>query len=166
MAGTGPAPAAQKRRRNKENIEELPGEGYQGDFPALPKTYRLERIVLVKDKGSDKKVPELKLANIAYLKATREWYETWARSPMAVEFTGVHWQRLQRIARIVDQYEREADPKILAEIRLQEAGFGGTPLDLRRLGRKITPAVETPGRQHTARAKSTASRRARLSIVK
>jgi hypothetical protein len=57
MAGTGPAPAEQKRRRNKDQFEELPAEGYQGDFPKLPKTYRVERTVWVKDKDSGKKVP-------------------------------------------------------------------------------------------------------------
>jgi hypothetical protein len=164
MAGTGPAPAEQKRRRNKDQFEELPAEGYQGDFPKLPKTYRVERTVWVKDKDSGKKVPETKVFNVAYLRGTRDWYETWARSPMAIEFTGVDWQRLQRIARLVDAYERSPSKELLAEIRLQEAGFGGTPLDRRRMGRKIgerAAATAAPAKRRKA-----SGRRARLSVVK
>lgn len=162
MAGTGPAPEAQKRRRNKESLTELPAEGYQGEFPALAKNYRVERVVMVIDPETHRKVSETFTATILFLKATRDWYEAWARSPMAVEFTGVHWQRLQRVARIVDQYERTSDPSLLAEIRLQEAGFGGTPLDLRRLGRSITPGAPVAAPRSTPRA---SSRRSRLSLV-
>jgi hypothetical protein len=164
MAGNGPAPAEQKRRRNKENLEELPAEGYQGAFPPLPEKYRIERIVMVKDPETKKRVPETIVLEPEYLPATRDWYETWARSPMAVEFTAVHWQRLLRLARVVDQFERTSDEKLLAEIRLQEAGFGGTPMDLRRLGRKITPVAGAaqPARRRDRKA---TDRRARLSVV-
>lgn len=162
MAGSGPAPAPKTRRRNKEKFEELPAEGHQGEFPPLPRTYRLERVVTEVDSEGNK-VPTLKVVNVAFLKATRDWYEEWARSPMATEFTGVHWQRLKRIAPLIDAHERAPSKDLLAEIRLQEAGFGGTPLDLRRLGRTIAqaPTGGTPARKQPKRS----DRRRRLTVV-
>jgi hypothetical protein len=140
MAGRGPAPGAsptrkpagQRRRRNKEpELNSLPREGYDGPYPKLPAKYRT--IIQHADGGRRPK-------QVPFLKATRDWYDTWATSPMATEFTGVHWRRLQHIARLVDQYERNPTEKLAGEIRLQEAGFGGTPMDLRRLGKTIAPA--------------------------
>jgi hypothetical protein len=86
---------------------------------------------------------------------------------MAVQFTGVDWQRLQRVARIVDQYDRHPDPKLLAEIRLQEAAFGGSPLDRRRLGVTIAQAPPQQGQAGAPRRPGPrqSGRRARLSVV-
>lgn len=135
MAGRGPAPGAsparkptaQRRRRNAEpQFDALPAEGNTGTFPPLPKTYRAK--VMTED------------GMVAFLASTRKWYDVWAHSPQATEFTGVYWQRLERVARLVDQYDRHPTKDLLAEIRLQEAGFGGTPMDLRRLGKRIAPA--------------------------
>ena len=126
MAGHGPAPkpSEQRRRRHTRHVEaELPAEGYAGEFPALGKSYRA---------GGKP---------IAFLADTRAWYETWARSPMACVFTSTDWTRLGMLARLVDAFYRSAKPTLLAEIRLQEALWGGSPLDRRRVGLKIA-AVE------------------------
>lgn len=129
MAGRGPAPkpAAQRRRRNKTDEAALPAGGYAGAFPELPKSYTVAPLI-----GPPKKVK--------FLAATRRWYETWCRSPMAIEFTAVHFMRLQEIAVLRDAFERTGHVDYMKELRLQLAGFGGTPLDLRRLGRRIEPA--------------------------
>lgn len=139
MAGRGPAPkpAAQRRRRNKTDEAALPAGGYDGAFPELPPTYTVLPLI-----GKPKK--------IKFLAATRRWYETWCRSPMATEFTAVHFLRLQEIAVLRDGYERTANIEFLKEMRLQLAGFGGTPLDLRRLGRRI----ERPEAPEDARPKA------------
>lgn len=137
MAGRGPAPGANpnrkppgaKRNRNAgPQFEELPAEGFTGDFPELSSSWR-DAVKL--DDG------ELMPVTHEFVESTRRWYETWARSPMAVEFTGVDWERLQRVAILVDKFERQPTQTLMAEIRLQEAGFGGTPMDRRRLGKKI-----------------------------
>jgi hypothetical protein len=125
MAGRGPAPkpAEQRRRTHKPDISaELPAEGYRGEFPALGRSYRA---------GGKP---------IAFLADTRAWYETWARSPMACVFTSTDWTRLGMLARLVDDFYRTAKPTLLAEIRLQEALWGGSPLDRRRVGLKIASA--------------------------
>ena len=151
MAGSGPAPNEKTRRRNAERFDELPAEGHTGAYPKLPANYR--------DGKSRRRVP--------FLKETKDWYETWARSPMATTFTDVHWQRLQRVARVVDQYERTCNPALLSEIRLQEAAFGGTPLDLRRLGMKIAPRIPDAesGPKRGTKSRTSAGRRARLTVV-
>ena len=132
MAGRGPAPkpAAQRRRRNKTDEAALPAGGYAGSFPPLPDGYRYFDHDVFK--------------RIRFLAATRRWYETWCRSPMATEFTDVHFMRLQEIAVLRDRFERSGDLEYMKELRLQLAGFGGTPLDLRRLGRRIEHAEPAP----------------------
>ena len=125
MAGRGPAPkpSDQRRRRHKPHVEaELPAEGYAGPFPTLPRSYR----------EAD--------SSVAFLADTRRWYEAWSRSPMACQFTETDWTRLGMLARIVDSFYRTPKPPLLAEIRLQEALLGGSPLDRRRIGLRIAPA--------------------------
>jgi hypothetical protein len=129
----------------------------------------MERVVWKKNKDGEKE-PTTKVVQITFLKATRDWYAAWGRSPMAAEFTEVDWQRLQRVARLVDQYERNPAKDLIAEIRLQEAGFGGTPLDRRRLGQKIggKGSSEKGSSKANGDAKSSeaSSRRTRLEVVK
>ena len=116
MAGrTVPKPADQRRRRNKVTEVELPAEGNTGEFPPLPQ-WR------------------------SWLPDTVEWYATWCRSPMATEWLAVHFMRLQQVAVLYDDWLRsDGDLNLLKELRLQLADFGGTPLDLKRMGRKVTP---------------------------
>ncbi len=59
---------------------------------------------------------------------------------MACVFTATDWGRLGMLARIVDAFYRSPKPPLLAEIRLQEALLGGSPLDRRRIGLRIEPA--------------------------
>jgi hypothetical protein len=157
MPGRGPAPKppAQRRRRNKpKDPKKLPAAGHQGDFPPLPKTYDTR----VKTADGPMKV------KVTFLASTRQWYTAWGRSPMATQFTDVDWQRLQRLARLVDQYDRHPDQALMAEIRLQEASFGGTPLDRRRLNLEIEKPP-APGEAAPA-DEIAAKRRARLAGAK
>lgn len=131
MAGRGPAPganpnrknAAQRRRRNVDpSFDELPADGYSGPFPPLAASYS--------NRGR----------RVRFLKATREWYDTWARSPMATRFTGTDWQRLRMLAPLVDEANREPSTRLMAEIRLQESGLGATILDRQRLRMRVGSA--------------------------
>jgi hypothetical protein len=80
---------------------------------------------------------------------------------MATEFTAVDWNRLQRLAKLVDQFERKPTKDMMAEIRLQEAAFGGTPMDRRRLGKKVGD-----GSKRQRRASSDKEARERRSRLK
>lgn len=141
MAGRGPAPKdpAQRRRTNKAPApDELPAEGNTKPYPELPATYRT--IAPPKAKGQPPRATRAK-----FLPETRVWYEVWATSPQATQFSPPTWQRLLRLARLVDQFERVPDRNLLAEIRLQEASLGGTPADMLRLRWKIAEAqVDAP----------------------
>lgn len=150
----GPAPARpdQKRRRNNDE-EELPAEGYTGEYPPLPAKYS----VRVWD-GEKHKTSQVK-----FLASTRRWYEQWSTSPMAVEFTLVHWLRLQSIAKLQDRFDR-GDLTVASELRQALAGFGGTPYDVRRLGRTITNPPTDASTPTTNPRRS--DRRGRLEIVK
>lgn len=145
MAGRGPAPGSgakhpsQRRRRNlPPELDQLPEEGFQGDFPALPDGY---------DYDTDQGVLE-----IEFRAETREWYETWGRSPMAVKFTGTDWNRLRWVvAPLFDRYMRSpGDTKLASELRLQEERFGGTVMDRARLKQTIGPSENVQERQQVA----------------
>ena len=116
MAGRGavPKPAAERRRRNVKQETELPVEGNTEPFPALP-AWREWR-------------PD-----------TVRWYEEWCRSPMATEWSDVHFTRMHQISVIYDDWLGSGNLELVKELRLQLAPFGGTPGDLRRNGRKVTP---------------------------
>jgi hypothetical protein len=135
MAGRGPATGAnpnrkdlgKRRRRNvSESFEELPAEGYTGEFPALATLYIT---------GGGRK---------RYLAATRNWYETWARSPMAALFTAVDWQRLAMLAPLVDEHHREPSIRVMTELRLQESQLGATVLDRQRMRVRVGPPADKP----------------------
>lgn len=155
MAGRGPAPganpnrkdASQRRRRNVEpSFDELPAEGYTGDFPPLPATWSntVMRKVQTGD-GDDEILPET--VRITYLKTTREWYETWARSPMAVKFTTVDWMRLRQLAPLVDQYHRRPAKDLASELRLQESLLGATVMDRQRMRLRVGGPEDDPKEQ-------------------
>jgi hypothetical protein len=159
MPGPPPKLPYERRRRNADHFDELPADGYQGDFPPLPTTYKI-RVV-------DGKTHHTKTRR--FLPSTRAWYEAWARSPMAVEFANVHWLRLQSIAKLQDRFDC-GDVSVAAELRLGVASFGGTPHDLRRLGRTVArPQQPERGRGASADARSRRSRLergdARLELV-
>lgn len=147
MAGRGPAPGAnpnrkradQRRHRGKtvDSFDDLPAEGYDGPFPPLPDAYSAE-IVDTDEEG--KKVRDI--VERDFLPRTKLWYETWARSPMAVRFTQVDWMRLQDIAPLKDRYYRESTEKLASELRLQESLFGATVLDRQRLGVKVAASPQ------------------------
>jgi hypothetical protein len=141
MAGRGPAPKADgRRRRNQEPAaDELPAEGHTGAYPELPPTYRAGTVQGKKKDGTPG--PE-RAVRRKFLPETRAWYEVWATSPMATRFTAPTWQRLLRLARLVDLYEREPDKGLLGEIRLQEASLGATPADMLRLRWKVAATAD------------------------
>lgn len=118
MAGYGPPPAENRRRRNADRYD-----GLQVTVDA------------------DGKVEAPKLPNArSYSKATRDWYATWCASPQAQTFTVTDWQRLHMLAPLVDRYFEAPDKQLMAEIRLNESLLGATHVD--RLRARIKVAEE------------------------
>ncbi|MBA9002021.1 phage terminase small subunit [Thermomonospora cellulosilytica] len=142
MPGMGPPPAERKRRRNADTFENaqvtVPAEP-SVDAPPLPNAKR-------------------------YLKATRDWYATWCRSPVAAAFTATDWQRLHMLAPLVDQYWRGPSTKLMAEIRISESLLGATHVD--RMRGRIKVQADKPAPAAAAAGKGvadlTAARRKRM----
>jgi len=177
MAGRGPtAQDHRQRARDEKGFDTLPAEGYTGPFPKLPPTWRQEISYFEKHVTTSKDdagkavrtvamVPVLKVVNVRYLKATRDWYETFARSPMATRFTDVDWRRLQEIAPLKDQYNRSPDTKLAAEIRLQETRLGATVRDRHEMRMRVASEAAAEGRGAAPVSSMAAARRARLRSV-
>lgn len=118
MAGNGPPPSENKRRRNADRYEGLQVKvdaTGKAQAPALPGA---------KD----------------YSEQTRAWYATWCSSPQAQTFTVTDWQRLHMIAPLVEYYFNSPDTRLMTEIRLNESLLGATHVD--RLKARIK--VEAP----------------------
>lgn len=140
MAGNGPAPSENKRRRNKDEYE--------------------EHAVTVADDG-DVYGPELPHAAL-YGPQTLTWYETWRRAPQAVAFIGTDWQRLVMLAPLVDAYYLEPSTKLLAEIRLNEGLLGATHADRLRARIKVEQPKPEATKAPAGVADMTAARRKRM----
>lgn len=163
MAGRGAAPGANPNRKDpsqrvRRNIEpgfdDLPAEGYQGPFPPFPATWSNTVMQKVETGDGDSELVAV-TQKMTFLKATREWYETWARSPMAVRFTSVDWMRLRTIAPLFDQYQRRPRKDLASELRLQESLLGATVMDRQRMRLRVTesePVVEKVAEVRNLRA--------------
>ena len=66
-------------------------------------------------------------------KLTRSWWRDIWRSPMMPEFLRADTHALYRLARLIDEFWDDPNPRLAGEIRQEQACFGLTPLDRRRL---------------------------------
>jgi len=71
------------------------------------------------------------------------WWDVWAESPQAREFTTTDWRRLVTLMPLVQQYWLKPVAPLMAEIRQNESMLGATAIDRKRLGWKLT-ADEAP----------------------
>lgn len=151
MPGPPPKDPEQRRRRNKPPAPaELPAEGFQGAYPALPTSWRQEYTVWERDPDTREKFPVHKSRRVRYLPATREWYDTFARSPMATMFAETDWIRLRELAPLKDRYNR-GDHSVASELRHQEGLLGATVKDRKAMQVKIA-APTTAGEGETPKA--------------
>lgn len=157
MAGRGPAPTGTARRRNKPGTEGVAAKAKKAAAarktkaaaakPAAkrsakprstksPKSTAPRGEVLGKSYTNrvwDQDLGEHRLEQVDYLQETRDWYESWRTSTVAVRLERVHWMALRRAAKLVDRFER-GDTALGDTIRKIEANFGGSPYDMQRLG--------------------------------
>lgn len=130
--GPAPKPAAQRRRRNKTSTKaQLPAEGRTGPVPDLP--------------------------DGEWSPLTVDWWQSVWASPMATEFLDTDYQELVRVAMLVEMFAREPSRDLAAELRLQAARFGLSPIDRRRLDWEVAKsddaaAVKSGGTVHRLRA--------------
>ncbi|MGW3072726.1 phage terminase small subunit [Kitasatospora sp. NPDC001132] len=131
MAGFGPPPKENRRRRNADT------------FAAEPEAAPI-------DAATAPPLPTPK----RWLKVTRDWWETWAASGQSAHFTATDWQRLLALLPLVDSYHRltssanaedtrkmRAALEIMKEIRQNESGLGALHVD--RLRGRMTSTAQT-----------------------
>ncbi len=135
MAGYGPPPSENRRRRNADRYE---GQEVEVD-PA--------------------RVTEAPPLPGRHSAAVKRWYETWCSSPQAQAFTVTDWQRLHMLAPLVGLYFRSPDKALMAEIRLNESLLGATHVD--RLRARIKLEGEAPAVRPAEAADDLAERRRR-----
>jgi hypothetical protein len=154
----GPLPQPQTRRRNSQEFDELPVEGFTGKFPKLPAAYKRETW--------DPAAGKHRTTTVKFLASTKKKYEAWARSPIAVEFMSIHWDRLHDLMVLQDRFDR-GDHSVSSELRQGKAGFGGDPSSLHRLRKRVgAPRSAEQGPAGGGERRATSARRARLSVVK
>lgn len=105
MAGNGPPPSENRRRRNSDTYADVSET--------------------VKDDGQ-LRGPALEGA---WSDAVRSWYDNWRRSPQASAFLMTDWMRLRMLAPLVASYLEQPHHMKLAEIRQNESLMGATHVD-------------------------------------
>lgn len=114
MAGRGPAPKDPAKRR-RTNADPVPAT------------------VVVPD--GEVRGPELP-AGFDWPEQTRDWWETWRRSPQAQAMTETDWSFLLDTAMLHGEFWA-GNLAVGAELRLRVAKFGATPEDRARLRLQI-----------------------------
>lgn len=76
--------------------------------------------------------------------STRRWWNTIWRSPMAPRWLASDIEGLYLVAILRNEFFGKPTATVAAEIRQQEARFGLTPIDRRRLDWRIEGPRETP----------------------
>lgn len=143
MAGRGPAPNPNARRREAKGREKVPPPVIDAEplpeplGPPLPEEYE-------------------------WPKRTRNWYDTWRRCEMARAFTVTDWQFLLDTAPL-HVAAWEGSVAAAAELRLRVGKLGATPEDRLRLridaGKAPAPPVPSSPR---SLAGGRSARRSRL----
>lgn len=139
MAGKGPVPKdpATRVRRNGGGAQMRVIEVTAAIQPELP-----DRWVIV-DYGMAGKKRE----QVSWPTATRQWWDMWALSPLATQFTSTDWSELL-IAALIHAEVMDGNYKLAAELRQRTAKFGTTPEDRARL--KIQFAMADDAEERTA----------------
>jgi len=131
MAGTGPAPKAQRRRRNADTFADVQ------THVAAPAQSTAPTFAQAVGALAD---------GLAWPDGVRalvvSWWETWRTAPQAVAFLRTDWQRLAMLAPLVADYFTRPHHMKLAEIRQNEALLGATHVD--RLRARIKVEMATP----------------------
>ncbi len=154
MAGRGPAPkpAHMRQRRNKKvGAATLPAP--ETEQVKKPKTPTLQ--------NPDKR---------KFHRLTRAWWKRVWESPMAGEYLPTDIDGLARLAILVDNFYNSPSKELLAEIRLQEARFGLSPVDRSRLQWEVAKGEEAERKRKPQRQQqvdlSAADPRGILGVVK
>jgi hypothetical protein len=118
MAGNGPAPKENRRRRNAD-------------------VYGSAQTVV----SDDGKLRGPALTGV-WSEQVRSWYDNWRRSPQAAAFVATDWMRLRMLAPLVESYLLSPHHMKLAEIRQNESLLGATLTDRLKARIKVEQPAE------------------------
>jgi hypothetical protein len=132
MSGRGPQPkdVAKRARTNADPIQMRILPRLLAEQPELP-----EFDVLTDVDGVQV------LVAFEWPARTREWWQMWADSALAAEFTSTDWSELLDTA-LIHARIWQGELKWLPELRLRTAKFGATPEDRARLRIQFAQADE------------------------
>ena len=139
MAGMGPAPAENRRRRNE------PARGDWVDLPPIDKPY----------------LPELPDREEGWNETTRTTWELWRQDPATSQYTPGEIAYALDTIRLYD----DMTAKGASEVRLRMDGLGLTPKGKKDLRYRVS-ADDQPAAPEVKRRNRTHGRRSRLSVVK
>lgn len=148
MAGNGPAPKENRRRRNADTYADV-----QVKVQATATKLHGRPLELATAGMSLTWPPQIKAL-------VEEWWMTWRRSPLAEAFLETDWQRLAMMAPLVASYYARPGQLILAEIRQNESLLGATHVD--RLKARIKVERDEPDTATAPGVTALADYRARL----
>lgn len=134
MAGKGPPPKPTRARRNGGGVNMRIITAEPVDQPDLP-----EFDVQIEIDG------DVTYQSFDWPARTREWWQMWADSPLAEEFTSTDWSELMDTALLHAKFWG-GDVKLAGELRLRVAKFGATPEDRARLKIQFAAADEAEDR--------------------
>lgn len=77
----------------------------------------------------------------AWAPLTIEWWQMWADSALAADFTSTDWSELRDTALLHSEYWK-GNFKLAGELRLRTALFGATPADRLRLRISFAQAID------------------------
>lgn len=120
MAGNGPAPNENRRRRNADTYADVKATVVDDGQPVGP---ALEG---------------------AWSPETRSWWEIWRCSPQAKTFLTTDWVRLRDIARLREVFAAKPSALLFAEIRQNESLLGATHTDRLKSRMKVQKQAEEP----------------------
>ncbi|WP_254661280.1 hypothetical protein [Gordonia sp. UCD-TK1] len=86
-------------------------------------------------------LPELMPSGEPWPVRTHEWWQMWADSPLAEDFTANDWSELLDAAVLHGEYW-SGNVKVAPELRLRVSKFGATPEDRARLRIQFAQADE------------------------
>lgn len=127
MAGNGPTPATNRRRRNADTYADV-----QTTIQAGKTTLRGPLFKTVAPDWLDDH-PDL-------WDLVEKWWNTWRRSPLAGAWLETDWSRLAMLVPLVASYYAKPHYTKLAEIRQNESLLGATHVD--RLKARIKVELE------------------------
>lgn len=133
--GPAPKPAHLRQRRNKKSTKARLTTPDNPDIPEIP--YSLT---------------DLPIEDKAWSPETLAWWNAIWSSPMASEYTEVERYGIGRLAILVEMYRRAPKASLLAEIRIQGACYGLTPLDRARLQWEVVKTEEAELKRRKAKA--------------